>query len=129
MTSPAVRAARRHLQATLVDSCRIGRLSDPVFDPATGEYTRTEELVYEGPCRLIARDQEALISQFGEQAVSTVTAILTVPWNVDSIQLEDTVAVTASADPALEAQRWVVRDVGSSTLATSRRVVVEEART
>jgi len=112
-------------------TCRITRPSYAelvTYDSVTGVATRehTDELVYEGPCRieLIPGSQ---VQYPNDQAQTVSTTVMYVPWHVDNIQVLDQVEMLTEDDPTLVGPKLftVVAQQRGGGLRTSRRFNVE----
>lgn len=120
------RAAAERL---MVDQCVIRRRTGSTTDPDTGQITPVYEDVYTGKCRLQQRDVQAREENPGAAELLMVRRELHLPVVASAgVRAGDQVQITVCVhDPDLVGRRLVVRHEMSKSLATARRVGVEEA--
>lgn len=109
-------------------TCIITRSGgDPVRNEETGQLEPAPDTtVYEGPC-LVTPEGGDRVQEFGEGPVALRTYTVSIADLTVDVHVEDTVTVTASRDPLLDAGRAMrVLDVPKSELVTVRRLLAEE---
>lgn len=127
---PLLAAGRAAHNQLLVDTCTITRAGAPSLNRATSVLTPgTPVVLYSGPCRLkpqrVPRNEEA-----GERLTVVARYELALPFAslaTDSLQVGDTVAITASGDTRLVDETFAVMAVDFSSTATAWRISVEAA--
>ena len=125
---PLLAAGRLAHQQLMVDSCTISRPGTPTLNRGTGVLTPgAATTLYSGPCRLkpqrIPRSEEA-----GERLTVVARYELALPFAslaTDSLQVGDTVTITASGDTRLVGQLFSVMAVDFGSTATAWRITVE----
>lgn len=127
-----LRRGRKRREALMRSTCRIWRpgTADPVFDPATGEYTRAPEtLVYEGICQIKPTFSPA--EQDGSSAerqlvLNAYNIIL--PWGEitaeNAVDVADEVELTGGDEVWAIGQRLPVGWVEYGDARTHRRLAV-----
>lgn len=127
---PLLAAGRAAHNQLLVDSCTITRAGTPTLNRSTSVLTPgVPTVLYSGPCRLkpqrVPRNEEA-----GERLTVVARYELALPFAslaTDSLQVGDTVTITASGDTRLVDQPFAVMAVDFSSTATAWRISVEAA--
>ncbi|MFF7191771.1 DUF6093 family protein [Streptomyces sp. NPDC008222] len=125
---PLLAAGRLAHQQLMVDSCTITRAATPTLNRATGVLTPgTPTVLYSGSCRLkaqrVPRNEEA-----GERLAVVARYEVALPFAslaTDSLQVGDTVTITASGDTRLVNQLFAVMAVDFGSTATAWRITVE----
>lgn len=111
----------------MTDACVITRVTGHTTNPDTGVMAETTATVYSGKCRVQQRGAGGSRTDVGEASVVEVTTELQLPMSVTGVQVEDRVAVTASAlDPSLTTRSWRVAGDAAKTHATARRLEIRE---
>ncbi|GAA4545656.1 DUF6093 family protein [Pseudonocardia xishanensis] len=116
-----LRRARRQREQLMRSTCRILRPGgDPVFDPATGEYTTPDEaVVYEGRCRVKQPGSAYRDPDSGERELIVGELVVELPWAQasanDPVRVDGTVVVTASDDAWIIGKRLPVLAVTTSS--------------
>ncbi len=115
-------------EALMVDECTIRRRAGSTTDPDTGQITPTYTTVYSGACRVQQRTGQAREETPGPAELLMVRRELHLPVATSTgVQAGDQVSMTASVhDPDLVGRVLVVRDEMAKSLATARRLGVEE---
>lgn len=109
-------------------TCTITRAGgDPVRNEETGQLEPAPPVtVYTGPC-LVTPEGGDRVVEFGGEPVALRSYTVSIADLTADVHVEDTVTVTASRDPLLDAGRALrVLDVPKSELATVRRLSCEE---
>ena len=127
---PLLAAGRLAHQQLMVDACTITRPGTPTLNRSTSVLTPgAATTLYSGPCRLkpqrIPRNEEA-----GERLTVVARYELALPFAslaTDSLQVGDTVTITASGDTRLVDERFSVLAVDFGSTATAWRITVESA--
>lgn len=127
---PLLAAGRAAHNQLLVDTCTITRAGAATLNRATSVLTPgAPTVLYSGPCRLkpqrVPRNEEA-----GERLTVVARYELALPFAslaTDSLQVGDTVTITASGDTRLVDQVFAVMAVDFSSTATAWRISVEAA--
>ena len=127
---PLLAAGRAAHNQLLVDTCTITRAGMPTLNRTTSVLTPgAPTVLYSGPCRLkpqrVPRNEEA-----GERLTVVARYELALPFAslaTDSLQVGDTVTITASGDTRLVDEPFAVRAVDVSSTATAWRISVEAA--
>lgn len=117
-------------EGRMIDACTITRGGgEETMDPETGEYTTPAgSTIYVGKCEvqvsdsLSARDADA-----GGEVATILRLTLKVPVSVTGIRKNDVAVITGSMlDPDLVGRKFRVTAGHSKSLATARRMQVEE---
>ena len=96
-----------------------------MFDPNTGTITDpADETVYTGSC-LVVPTGGARVVEFGEGPVTVKTYDVVIGGPVTGIEVGDSVAVTSTRDPDLDAMTLTVLEVIKSELIANRRIICE----
>ena len=127
---------RRRRVALMRSTCKILRVGEREWIPATGSYAPApEEVIYEGPCRIkptyspAERDGSST-----EREIVLQSYTVELPWSestaADAINVADVFVMTAGDDVWLLNQRLPVGWVEYADARTHRRIVVwtEERR-
>jgi hypothetical protein len=119
-------------QALMLDTIRLARPGQPVYDPATGQTVQADaRVLYEGPARVKPQVAHTLGAEAGERLVTLRRYEVALPYSAvplaaDRVLPGDQVQVTASPDPRLAGLTlWVTSEGGSAT-ATAWRLVAED---
>lgn len=117
-------AAREHTAACTITRPGSG---EPVRNEETGQLEPPEPTtIYSGPCTIVPTGGERVV-EFGETVVVLRSYHLEIEDLTVDVHVEDTVTVTSSRDPLLDAGRdLVVFDVPKSELVTVRQLLAEE---
>ena len=126
MTAALLARARAAAERLMVDSCTIRRVTGTVTDPDTGQIAPTYATVYTGKCRVQQRGPSARSVEAGEAHLLMQRLEVHVPVSAEGIRAGDEVTVTVSGDPDLVGRVFVVRELAVKSLATARRLGVEE---
>lgn len=130
MVNPAAALARGRaaVQALMVDTCTITRVTGSSTDPGTGVVTETTTEVYAGRCRVQgSKAGQGVRMDPGETSVVMLRLEVQLPMSVVGLAEGDEVTVTASVhDEDLVGCRFRIHDLAHKTHATSRRVLVTE---
>lgn len=112
----------------MVDRCTITRLTPGEMDPDTGVHAPPGVTqIYSGPCRLqFTGLYPSQVTVAGNVGV-THTRQVHVPVAVVGVRDGDVVTVTASMDPDAVGMTAAVRVLPAKTLATARRLVVQDS--
>lgn len=109
----------------------FGRIDRPgaggTIDPVTGVFTpAADSLVYEGPCRvrMQARSSEEA-DVFGDTSVTTTRVLISFPYDIPDVEIDDVVIITESDDPHIGGRSFRVVAVPSSTFLMYREVGAE----
>jgi hypothetical protein len=127
---PLLAAGRLAHQQLMVDSCTITRPGTTSLNRSTSVLTPgAPTVLYSGACRLkpqrVPRNEEA-----GERLTVVARYELALPFAslaTDSLQVGDTVTITASGDTRLVDETFAVMAVDFSSTATAWRITVEAA--
>ncbi|MFF3378128.1 DUF6093 family protein [Streptomyces sp. NPDC002680] len=115
----------------LTDTVKISRPGEPVFNPDTGQYEPGPPVtVYDGRGGVFPEGGPGIVLHLEGQAYvddSKSRYKLLTPLAAPVASREDTVTVTAAADPAAVGRTWRVLDVGeTSTLAVVRTTWLDQ---
>ncbi|GAB3817669.1 DUF6093 family protein [Micromonospora zhanjiangensis] len=124
----ALAAGRRAAERLMVDQCVIRRRTGRATDPDTGVITDTWDDVYTGRCKVQQAAVQSRQERPGQAELLMVRRELHLPV-VESagVRAGDEVDMTACVnDPDLTGRRLVVRDEAAKSMATARRLGVEE---
>lgn len=114
----------------MVDTCTIRRVdrTQPVRDPATGEETYPSTVVSTGMCKVQRYDGQAATETDVAGRVVTVDRLsVHLPVGSPPVQLDDEITIdVATYEPGLVGRMFRVALVHIKSMATARRVVVEE---
>jgi hypothetical protein len=127
---PLLAAGRAAHDQLLVDTCTISRPGEPTLDRSTSVLTPgAQTALYVGACRLkpqrVPRDENA-----GERLTVVARYELALPFGsvaTGTLQVGDTVTITASGDVRLAGQPFAVMAVDFSSTATAWRLTVQSA--
>jgi hypothetical protein len=125
---PLLAAAREAYEQLMVDACTITRPGQAVLDRATSRLTPAAATpLYSGACRVkaqrIPRNAEA-----AERLTVVARYEVALPFRslaTDTLQVGDTVTVTASGDSRLVGQAFAVMAVDFGSHSTAWRLTVE----
>lgn len=125
---PLLAAGRIAHQQLMVDACTITRPGTPTLNRSTSVLTPgTPTVLYSGACRLkpqrVPRNEEA-----GERLAVVARYEVALPFAslaTDSLQVGDTVTISASGDTRLVGQPFAVMAVDFGSTATAWRITVE----
>lgn len=111
----------------MVDQCRIRRAGEATEDD-DGNVTPSYTTVYEGRCKVQQQAVQSRPSDAGEASLLMVRRELHLPVEASvGVRAGDRVEVTAFVfDPDLVGRALVVRDEAAKSMATARRLGVEE---
>lgn len=125
VTSIVNRGRIAHLRL-MRDQCDIVELGEKTFDPATGQYTQGETVVYSGMCRLKPTDGNTAVGA-GERQVALRRYLLELPWETSQfVKVDHVASLTTSDDPWAVGRRLVVLSVAYGTDRVARRLEVED---
>ena len=120
-------------ESLMIDTCTITRtgVSEPVFDPETGQYTDPARLtVYTGKCRIQVTSiiANSTSSNAGERAYAVQGSELQLPVDgTGDVSINDVAEITAAEfDDELVGRKFTVAARHEKSQATSRRLRVEE---
>lgn len=127
MTAALLARARAAAERLMADECVVRRRTGVVTDPETGQTTPTYATVYAGRCRVQQRGPSARSAEAGEAHVLMQRLEVHVPVSVSGVAVGDEVTITASAhDPDLVGRTFLVRELAHKSMASARRLGVEE---
>lgn len=111
----------------MVDQCRIRRAGEATEDD-DGNVTPSYTTVYEGRCKVQQQAVQSRPSDAGEASLLMVRRELHLPVEASvGVRAGDQVKITACVfDPDLVDRTLVVRDEAAKSMATARRLGVEE---
>ncbi|SBT64224.1 hypothetical protein GA0070622_1194 [Micromonospora sediminicola] len=123
----ALARGRRAAERLMVDQCRIQRAAGSTEDD-DGNVTPSYTTVYEGRCKVQQQAVQSRPSDAGEASLLMVRRELHLPVAASAgVRAGDRVELTACTyDPDLMGRALVVRDEAAKSLATARRLGVEE---
>jgi hypothetical protein len=123
----ATLAGRVEAEALMVDTCTITRAAQGTFNETTLVYdSNTSTTVYTGKCRVKPRDNADRVVQFGQEAVSLLPYVVSVPMSVEGVAIDDLVTVTNSVlDPELVGKVLRIRQTFVGSHITARRFGAE----
>ena len=112
----------------MVDSCRIRRRGEPVFDDATGKYATSYMTVYEGRCRFRPPEVQPQDVRVGEAAWTVQVAVVSLPIDASAgVRDEDVITALSSAfDPHIIDRVLVAKNDPVRSYATARRLTCWE---
>lgn len=126
MTSPAVAFARigqPFAEMLMSDTVRLERDGTATTDPATGVVNSTPTVLYTGKARIRPETtSEADALNAGEARDLLDQFLVSIPFSATDARPNDTIIVTASADPSLVAARMRVIGVVRGTAVSARRL-------
>lgn len=119
--------ARADRQTLMRETCRVERGTRGALDPATGRYTPTSTVVYNGRCDVKPLAAGADSAVVGERDVVLRRYDAALPFDtLGTIAVDDVLTVTASADPRLVGRPLTVVAVGLGGRRTAWHLVVED---
>ena len=113
-------------QAAMTAACTITREGTPTFNPTTGTYAAAATDVWSGRCRLRPVHTQGMTAPVGGLHETMSRSIVTVPHDVDMVQVDDMVTITAGTDTGLIGRPQRVIDVYWSEWSIDRRLLVED---
>lgn len=124
----ALARGRRAAERLMVDECTIRRRTGSTTDPDTGQITPTYTTLYTGRCRVQQQAVQAREETPGPAELLMVRRELHLPVATSTgVRAGDQVSITACVhDPDLVGRDLVVRDEMAKSMATARRLGVEE---
>jgi hypothetical protein len=133
MTGRAVAALRRgrsRAEALMVDQCTITRVTGEPgpLDPETGERPPAPTItVYNGRCKVQTFEPNPSRPESGDHVYTVQRYSVHLPVSAPVTQVGDLVEITAAAaDPELVGRRYEVVGLMHKSLATARRMLVDE---
>ncbi|MFD0405017.1 DUF6093 family protein [Kitasatospora sp. NPDC127116] len=129
---PLLAAGRAAHEALMLDTVRLVRPGQDVYDPATGATGQPDaRVLYSGPARvkpIVAQDQGI---EAGQRQVVLRRYQVALPWSamplaVDRVVAGDQVLVDVSPDPRLVGMTLWVTSVSESATATAWRLETED---
>lgn len=123
--------ARRWSAVSMIDVCTISRRTGTSYDPVTNDDVATATTIYQGRCRIqdVQPFGGARVQQFGGRPVTTSGYFAVLPADAAQVRIEDTVTITASADPQLVGRSMRVTEVLVDTFHAHRRLLLEDMST
>ncbi len=124
----AITRGRTLAESLMVDTCTIRRRTGEVTDPFSGTITPTYANVYVGKCKVQQHQAQARAEDAGEDFLLMLMMELHVPMDgTAGIRPDDEVLIgTSTLDVDLPGRVLYVRDVFHKSLATARRMSVQE---
>lgn len=118
-------------EGRMTDTCRITRAGERTFDEATGTYPdRAESTIYEGKCRLRAKDVTSPRIGAGGTEFQVLPTVLSLPVSdtrSDEVKPGDRVLIlTSLRNPALVDAEFTVDDPAAISDMTARRFGLKE---
>ena len=112
----------------MVDACTIRRKTGTTTDPETGVITPTYTTVYQGKCKVQQPDTQAREETPGQAELLMVRRELHLPiLTSGGVRADDEATIdTCVHDPDTVGRKLVVRGEMSKSMATARRLGVEE---
>lgn len=112
----------------MTDACTVIRPGTRTYNPATQQYTETDQTVYTGPCRI--RIWRGIDVEAAEQEVNVQRYFVDLPLTglVPNVARRDRVTVTASLNAALVGRVLVLTDVETESTDTALRITCEFAQ-
>lgn len=129
MIGPTLDRARQLAASLMQDTCLIRRVTGTITDTFSGVITSTYTTVYSGPCKVQEHQAQGHSADPGEDYTVVLMRELHLPVATSlGLQRNDLVSITASAgDPDLVGRTFLIRDEASKSLATARRLSIQEA--
>lgn len=122
-------AAAAVTQAQLTDVCTLQRKGARTIDPATGAATDTWNNYRTGiACRIETSGSQPNLVTVGGEDLTRKFLTVSVPMEVDDVQIDDRVLITASADESLVDRLLYVKGIPQGTHMTLRRLEVVEVQ-
>lgn len=124
----ALAAGRRAAERLMLDRCTIRRKTGVTTDPDTGKTTPSYAVVYEGRCKVQQSAAQAREESPGAAELRLVRRELHLPVATSGgVRAEDVATMDVCVhDSDLVGRLLVVRDEAAKSLATARRLGVEE---
>lgn len=119
-----LRAEAESLMIDTVVFTRVDPDSPPVFDPVTGTTTPAYETVYSGKCQLRDPGVAEVQRIFGEQEVTAISQILSLPHTTTGI-IKGDVGLVTSADPQTADMQYRIVGLPASTWAIANNYPVK----
>lgn len=128
LTAGMLTTARAAAESLMLDACTIARKTGQATNTGTGVVSDTYgDPFYSGPCKVQARDVDAITPEAGDRAVTVLRMRVDVPMSVEGVEVGDLVTITSSAyDPDLVGRTFRVTAPFHKSFATARRMPVEE---
>lgn len=133
----ALNRGRRLAESLMIDQCLIRRQTALVTDPATGAVTATYEQIYPaaadiaagniGKCKVQTFTNRELFKDAGVHQFIVQRYEVDIPVAVVGVQPNDEVLMVASVfDPDLPGRNYRIVGLMNKSMATARRLGVEE---
>ncbi|QDY06163.1 hypothetical protein FJK98_02455 [Micromonospora sp. HM134] len=125
----ALRAGRRAAERLMVDRCTIRRTTGVSTNPETGQTAPTDATIYQGRCRVQQSAVQSREESPGQAELLMVPRELHLPVATSGgVRVDDEVVIDACTyDPDLVGRHLTVRGESAKSLATARRLHIEEA--
>lgn len=124
----AMAAGRRAAERLMVDQCTIRRKTGTTTDPDTGQTTPTTQTIYQGKCKVQQAAVQARQERRGQAELLMVRRELHLPVATSvGVRAGDEATIdVCQHDPDLTGRKLLVRDEAAKSMATARRLGVEE---
>lgn len=130
MVSAALAAGRRAAERIMLSACRVTRLFEVTLDTSSlnlSDDDPSNDLVYEGPCRL-REVSPRILNRYAEgQVLADQQLVLSLPVGTSGdVRTGDLVTITdGGPDPSLTGRQYRIGGLHSQTEATAHRYPVE----
>lgn len=120
-------AGRGWAESLMIDTCLIRRQMGLVTDPATGAVTAAYETVYQGKCKVQTFTNRELFKDAAVHQFIVQRYEVDIPVSVAGVEPNDEVLMVSSVfDPDLAGRSYRVVGLMNKSMATARRLGVEE---
>lgn len=128
LTDAELTSMRSTSTSALPDLCAITRAGQRgALNTVTGAYPAGPRApIYSGPCRVRPVDGQETDAAVGDVHETLGRYVVTIPHDADTVQVDDRLEVTASADTELVGRRLRVLHIGLSSFQLDRRLIVQD---
>lgn len=122
----AAAQGRQAAEDLMIDACDIVRYGEPVLNVETGQNERSEQVIYQGKCRVrpAGAQREA---EVGVTHLEMLQHQVSIPFSVTAVRAHDHVRITECVDASFIGLELTVRGIARGTHITARRLWCEEA--
>ena len=124
IASDALTFFRTEWADRLVDSCVVKEETGTSFNSGTGVYTPTYTTRYTGAC--LVRPASESDASYGQRLVVVFSHVVSIPWNQNTVTVNDLVDVTSTFDGKLNGKQFIVRGIPTDTYTTHRILLCQD---
>lgn len=120
---------RRRATAVMSATCRIERVTPPVFNQSTGRATTgSKTTIYEGRCRIWEVSAAQAPVMVGEEDILMPTTQLSIPWDVNPVpgRRDQVEIIDHDSDASMIGQRYEIQSgAKAGDLRATRRFLIQ----